>query len=312
MVADTPDDAGRSSVRTPSSADAAKASTVATPGASSPAASTPAATAEDVAGPGRVFAWTVRQNRRALMLWSVAIAAVSAMYASFYPMMEGPEMETLIEGMPEGLVAALGYDRIGTAAGYLESTVYALLGVILMMVFAITYGARVLAGVEEDGSLELEITSGVSRRRVLMERYASLAVHLVSMALAVTVAIALVALGIEMDIGLGGLLAGGLGMFLFALVVGSVTFTVGAATGRRGLALGLGAGFGVLAYLADAFAGMLDDGRWLEALSPFSWYLSGDPLTEGIDVLGFGGLVLLTVAALGVATVTFEQRDLGV
>jgi ABC-2 type transport system permease protein len=292
MVADIPTDADRAAVAAPSSA--------------------PGATADDVAGPGGVFAWALRQNRRALVLWSIAIAAVSAMYASFYPMMDGPDMQSLIDGMPEGLVAALGYDRIGSPAGYLESTVYGLLGVILMMVFAITYGARVLAGVEEDGSLELEVTSGVSRRRILLERFASLAVHLAVMAAAVTIAIVLIAVGIDMDIGTGGLLAGGLGMFLFALTVGSVTFAVGAATGRRGLATGVGAGFGVLAYLADAFAGMLDNGAWLEAVSPFSWYLSGDPLTEGIDVLGFGGLVLLAVVALGVAMTTFERRDLGV
>jgi ABC-2 type transport system permease protein len=292
MVADIPTDADRAAVAAPSSV--------------------PGATADDVAGPGGVFAWALRQNRRALVLWSIAIAAVSAMYASFYPMMDGPDMQSLIDGMPEGLVAALGYDRIGSPAGYLESTVYGLLGVILMMVFAITYGARVLAGVEEDGSLELEVTSGVSRRRILLERFASLAVHLAVMAAAVTIAIVLIAVGIDMDIGTGGLLAGGLGMFLFALTVGSVTFAVGAATGRRGLATGVGAGFGVLAYLADAFAGMLDNGAWLEAVSPFSWYLSGDPLTEGIDVLGFGGLVLLAVVALGVAMTTFERRDLGV
>lgn len=272
----------------------------------------PAATADDIARAGAVFAWTLRQNRRALVLWSLAIAAVSAMYASFYPMMAGPDIETLIQGMPEGLVAALGYDRIGTPAGYLESTVYGLLGVILMMVFAIAYAARVLAGVEEDGSLELEVTSGVSRRRVLLERFASLTAQLAVLAAAVTVAIVLIVVALDMDIAFGGLLAGGLGMFLFALGVGSVTFATGAATGRRGLALGVGAAFGVLAYLADAFAGMLDDGRWLEAISPFSWYLGGDPLVEGIDVVGFGGLLLLGAVALVIATVTFDRRDLGV
>jgi ABC-2 type transport system permease protein len=293
------------------------AETRTTRGSSPEGATTPigpsAATGEDVARSGRVFAWALRQNRRALVLWSVAIAAVSAMYASFFPMMDGPEMESLVEGMPEGLVAALGYDRLGTAAGYLESTVYGLLGVVLMMVFALTYGARVLAGVEEDGSLELEITSAVSRRRVLLERFTSLAVQLAVMATAVTLAMVLIVAGVdEMDVSLGGLLAAGLGLFLFALAVGGNTFAVGAATGRRGLALGVGTAFGVLAYLADAFAGMLDDGRWLEALSPFSWYLSGDPLVEGIDVAGFGGLVLLTAVALTVAMTTFERRDLGV
>lgn len=272
----------------------------------------PAASADDVAAAGTVLAWTLRQNRRAILLWAIAIAAVSAMYASFYNVMDGPEMEALIQGMPEGLVAALGYDRIGSPAGYLESTVYGLLGPILMMVFGITHAARVLAGVEEDGSLELELSSGVSRRRVVLEGYAALVIQLAVLAMATSAAVMVIVMGIDMDVSIGGLVAGGLGMFLFALAVASVAFAVGATTGRRAIGLSAGAGLGVLAFMADAFAAMLDDGRWLEALSPFSWYLSGDPLVEGIDVVGFGGLVALTLVALGVALVTFDRRDLGV
>jgi ABC-2 type transport system permease protein len=271
-----------------------------------------AASASDVAAPGRVLSWVLRQNRRALVLWAIAVAAISAMYASFYTVMGGPEMEGLIEGMPEGLVAALGYDRIGTPAGYLESTVYGLLAPILLMVFGVAFGARVLAGVEEDGSLELELTSGVGRRRVLFERYAALVLQLAVLTLAVSVSIIAIVVAIDMDVTLGGLAAGGLGMFLFALAVSSVAFAAGAVTGRRAIGLSAGAGLGVLAFVADAFAGMLDDGRWLEIASPFSWYLMGDPLVEGVHLGGFGALLVLTVVALVVAVVTFDRRDLGV
>ena len=272
----------------------------------------PAATAEDVAAPGAVLGWALRQNRRATILWAIAVAVVSAMYASFYNVMDGPEMEALIEGMPEGLVAALGYDRIGSPAGYLESTVYGLLGPILLMVFGVTYAARILAGIEEDGGLELELSSGVSRRRVLLERYTAAVLQIAVLALATSLAVGTIVVAMDIDVGFGGLAAGGLGMFLFAVAVASVAFAAGAATGRRAVGLSVGAGLGVLAFMADAFAGMLDDGRWLEAVSPFSWYLSGDPLVEGIDVVGFAGLAALTLVALAVALVTFERRDLGV
>ncbi len=285
-----------------------------TPSASGPSPSVvaPAASSTDVATSGKVLSWVLRQSRRALVLWAVAVAAVSAMYASFYTVMDGPEMSAMIEGMPEGLVAALGYDRIGTPAGYLESTVYGLLGPILLMVFGITLGARVLAGVEEDGSLELELTSGVSRRRVLVERYVALVLQLAALTVAVSVAIMVIVAGIDMEVSFGGLAAAGLGMLLFTLAVASVAFAAGAVTGRRAVGLAAGAGVGVLAFIADAFAGMLDDGRWLEALSPFSWYLMGDPLVEGVHVAGFGGLLAVSVVALAIAVTVFDRRDLGV
>ncbi len=267
--------------------------------------------APGVASLGSVLRWALRQQRRATVGWAVAVAAVSGIYASFFDVIDASEMEALVEGMPEALVTALGYDRLGSAAGFLESTVYGLLGPILILVFGIGYGARVLAGAEEDGSLELELTSAVGRRQVLLERYAALVVQLAILAVAVTAVVLPLVAALDMDVAVGGVLAGGLGLFLLALAVSSVGFAAGAVTGRRVIGLAVGAGVAVAGYLADALAGLLEDGRWLEAVSPFAWYLSGDPLVEGIDVAGFGVLLAVALVALGVAVVVFDRRDLG-
>jgi ABC-2 type transport system permease protein len=74
----------------------------------------------------------LRHLRRSLTLWAIAVAAVAAMYISFYPSIGGTDVEELIENLPEALVTALRYDAIATAAGYLTSTVYGLLGPILL------------------------------------------------------------------------------------------------------------------------------------------------------------------------------------
>ena len=270
------------------------------------------APAPGVAPPGSVLRWVLREQRRSLLLWSLAVAVVSGIYASFFDVMDPSEMDALIGSMPEGLVAALGYDQLGSAAGFLESTVYGLLGPILLLVFGITFAARTLAGGEEDGSLELELTSAVSRRRVVLERYAVLVVQLVVVVAALSIVVVALVVAIDMDVALSGLFAGGLGLFLLVLALSSLTFAAGAATGRRVIGLVVGAGVAVVGYVANALAPLLDDGRWLEAISPFAWYLDGDPLVEGIDVVGFGALALVAVVSLGVAVTTFDRRDLGV
>ncbi len=263
-----------------------------------------------VASLGAVLGWVLRQQRRSLLLWALAVAAVSAIYASFYDVMDMGDLEAIVSGMPDGLVAALGYDQIGTAAGYLESTIYGLLGPALLMVFAITTGARLLAGIEEDGSLELEVTSAASRRQVVLERYLALVVQVTVLVVAVTAVVSAIVLAMDADVAMSGLAAAGLGLWLFVVAVASLTFAAGAATGRRGIALAVGAGVGVLSYIADALAAMWEDGGWLEAISPYSWYLAGEPLIEGVDPAGFGALAALTLVALAVALVGFERRDL--
>ena len=259
-----------------------------------------------------ILAAILRERRRGLLLWAAAVAAISAMYLAFWPAMgTGGEMQALVEGMPEALVTAMGYEGIGTAAGYLESTVYGLLAPILLLVMAIAAGARLLGGEEEDGTLELELAHPVSRRRVVLERMAVLVITvLVATAAVLVVTLVLVPL-LDMDVAAGAIVATSVGLALLVLAFGLLALAVGAATGRRGTALGLSAGLAVVTYVADAVAPLVDWGGWLEALSPFSWYLGADPLTTGWDPAGMALLALVAVAASLVAVRAFEVRDLG-
>ena len=91
-----------------------------------------------------------------------------------------------------------------------------------------------------------------------------------------------------------------------------MTLAAGAITGRRGVALAVGATTAVAAFVADALSGIVARGELLERLSPFSWYLAGDPVAEGIPLLGYTLLGALTFVAWGAALLRFPQRDLGV
>lgn len=265
-------------------------------------------------GPGLAgLRWVVGRQRRSLVLWSVAVAAVSAIYAGFWNLMGDPaEFTALIEGMPDGLVTALGYDAIGTPTGYLESTVFGLLGPVLLLVFGIGFGARVLAGEEEQGTLELEVALPVSRRRVALERFLALEIQLALLTGVLGLVVAGVVVAVDMAVALDGVLAAVLGLFLLTSAIGTVALAAGAVTGRRGIALAVGAGLAVVAFMADALAPLLENGDWLAGVSPFGWYLGGDPLVEGLDLGGNALLLALTGVALLIGVARFERRDLGV
>lgn len=259
-----------------------------------------------------VAGWVLRQQRRAIAGWSLALAIVCAIYVGFWPAMGGADLTGLIEGMPDALVQALGYEGIGTAPGYLDSTIYSMLAPALLLVFAIGSGARILAGQEEDGTLELELALPIDRRRVLLERFVALAVQVLLLAVVVLVVVASMVLTLDMEVAIGGIAAATLGLFLLALAMGTVSLGAGAATGRRTVAVAAGAGLAVASFMADVLAPLVEDGGWLERVSPFAWYLGGDPLLRGIDKAGFGGLLAITVVALAVALPVFARRDLGV
>jgi ABC-2 type transport system permease protein len=277
----------------------------------SPGTEPPSAVEDRTARPGSVLLDVLRDRRRSLFGWSIALAVVSTIYVSFYPLVGEEQMLDMADMIPEDIAAALGYDQLGDAAGYLSATVFGLLGPALLLVFAIGAGARLIAGNEEDGTLELELTHPVARRTVYVERLVGLWTSAAILA-AVTGAVSwLWVVGLDMEVSTIGLLAGTVGLLLLVLAFGTVAFAVGAATGRRAVGLAAGAGLAVAAYMADAI-GPLVGAEWVTTFSPWSWYLGNDPIAEGFDPVGFGLLAALILVAALVGAVSMERRDLGV
>lgn len=273
---------------------------------------TPAAdsrTPSSTAPAGTVLRGVLRSQRRSLVLWCVAIAAVAALYTAFYPSIGGVKFETMMESMPPELIEAMGFQTMASASGYVSGTVYALLGAVLSLVFAIGSGARLVAGQEEDGTLELELSAPVSRTRVYLERLAALWVSV--LALVATVTVVLLLLSAAMDLGLdpGHLLAASLGLLLFAGALGTLALGIGSFTGRRGLALGVASAVAALSYVLAYVGRLVEGGEWLERVSPYHWYIGAEPLTNGVDWGGVGLLVALAVAGAVVGLTAFRSRD---
>jgi ABC-2 type transport system permease protein len=256
-----------------------------------------------------VLGGVLRVQRRTLLLWSLALTGVTLMYVGLYPSFEGVDLTSFTEALPPELNEAFGYDKIDTAAGYLSSTLYGLLGPALLLVFAIGTGARLIAGQEEDGTLELELTGPVNRRRILGERLMALVVDVVVLVGVTTGVTALLVIGLDIDIALGKVLAASTGLLLLVLGFGTLALAVGAVTGRRSVAVGVPAALAVLAFAFDALGPSLD-AHWMSTVSPFSWYLAGEPLATGFDVEGLALLAVVPLVAAVAAFAWFGRRDL--
>jgi ABC-2 type transport system permease protein len=256
-----------------------------------------------------VLAGAMRLQRRALLLWSLALTGVTLMYVGLYPSFAGADLTAFTEALPPELNEAFGYDKIGTPAGYLSSTLYGLLGPALLLVFAIGTGARLVAGHEEDGTLELELTAPVNRRRILGERLTALIIQIVILVAVMADVTALLVIALDIEIALGDLLAASTGLLLLVVGFGTLALAVGAATGRRSVAVGVAAALAVLAFVFDALGPSLG-AEWMTAVSPFSWYLADEPLATGFDVDGLAWLSVIPLVASSVAFTRFGRRDL--
>jgi ABC-2 type transport system permease protein len=172
-------------------------------------------------------------------------------------------------------------------------------------------GARAVAGDEEAGTLDLVLAHPVSRRGLALRR---LGAALTGMAVLAVVLFALmVALRAPFEleaVSISGLLAINIQLALFGATFGALAFAVGAATGRRAAALGVSAGTAVLAYLANSVFPQVAALEWTRTLSPFHWYLGGDPLTDGLQWPGTLALTGTTLVLATAGTYLFTRRDL--
>lgn len=259
-----------------------------------------------------VFGRTLHAERRALIGWSVGIAATVLLELALYPTVRTSDMTKLLDSYPESVKQLFGLTDFSTGTGYVRAELFSLVLPLLVVVFGVLWGSDAVAGEEERGTVELLLANPVTRRQVVLEKTGAvltgLAVVCAVMAAGLVTGNALFSVGISV----GHLLAATVMTLALASVFAVVGLALGAATGHRGLARGVGAALAVAAYLLSALgplASWLKPWRWT---TPWYHALGVDPLSTGLPVLHLAGLCILVVAIAASAAEAFDRRDLAV
>ncbi|MER5635553.1 ABC transporter permease subunit [Kitasatospora sp. NPDC002227] len=251
-------------------------------------------------------------SRRAFLGWALSITAVAAMYSSMWPVMGGNSgLATAIDSFPKALRDAFHLQDYGTVAGYFGSTVFGLLVPILLAVFAVSAGARAIAGDEEAGTLDLVLAHPVGRVQLAVSRWlAVLAAILLAGAVLLLVELAIRVPAGFTDLGMANLAAMVLQLVLFGCCFASIAFGIGAWTGRRTYAIVGGAYLTVVAYLCDSFLPQINGLHWTQYFSPFHWYLGGEPLVNGVQWTHCALLAGVGLAFAAIGIHGFSRRDI--
>jgi ABC-2 type transport system permease protein len=262
----------------------------------------------------RVATKTMRDQRRALVGWGVALGLLVLLQASYFPMIadQAAELEKLMESYPPAMKAFFGeMDDIASGPGYLRAQLFGLMLPLLLLVFAIARGADLVAGEEERGALDLTLSLPVSRRRVVLEKAAGLGGLILLLGLVLWLVLAPADLLFGMGVGAGRVTAGVLMVVLLAWTGGALALAAGSVRGRKGLALSVAAGVMVASYLLTGLARLVPDLEPARPLSLFHHYGNGDALVDGMPWLGALVLLAVTAALLALAAWSFERRDVG-
>jgi ABC-2 type transport system permease protein len=257
----------------------------------------------------------VRDRRRSLFGWAAGISAYILLNNAFFPSFKEEEgLTDLTENLPDSVKALFGFSEvvpIDTPAGYLQAQVFSQLPIFLL-IFAISVGTRALVASEEDGTLELLLANPVSRARAAVERLAGFVILTFALGFATTGVTLATAPAFELveGVSIPGYAAASFGALTLALLFGALAFGVGAATGRRSLALTVAGGTAVATYTLNGLAGSVDAAAPLRFFTPWHWYLGRNMLAQGIAVEALVLPVLLATVFAAIGRFAFQHRDL--
>lgn len=260
-----------------------------------------------------VLGKTLRDLARPLVGWGIGLVLIVVLMAAIWPSMEdifGRDPD-LLAAYPEAMHRLFDLEQMATGAGFMNAELFSIVLPAMFIGFGIARGARLVAGEEQDGSLEVVLVSRVPRTRLLLEKAAGLALGLLALGGVVFLAVAGSSPAVGMDIPVAHTAVGALAMVLIGLQHGWLALAVGAATGRRAVAVTVATAVAVAGYLLHILGALVDAIEPWQPLSPFTQAIGEGPVSGTVPA-GFGWLALTAVVVLALSLPLFDRRDVAI
>lgn len=254
---------------------------------------------------------TLWQGRRGILGWLAGIAAITLLYASSYHSVSGAKAAAL-NHYPASLKQALNLQDLSSPAGYLNSTVFGIPLLLLTTVLAISTAARAVAGDEDSGALDLWLSYPVSRSQLVLGRLLSMVATLALLASVLFLEVTALRRPASLRVDIGDLAASCLTWLLFASCLAALALLASASLGRRSTTLAVTSALALVAYLCDSFLPLVTGLGWTRSVSPYYWFLGGNPLENGLQARHCGLLLAVTAIAALLAARRLDSRDVRV
>lgn len=258
---------------------------------------------------GDVLAKTLRDQRRAIAGWGAGIVATVAIMAALWPSVREMFDDEMLADFPEVMQRLFDLETMATAAGFFNIELFSIVMPAVLIAYGIGRGSRLVAGEEQDGTLELVIVTPVSRSRILLDKAAGLAIGTAALGAALGVTIVVASAVVGMAIPTTHVAIGAVAMILIGVQHGWLALAVGAATGRRALAIAVAGVWAVSGYLLHVLGALVDAVAPWQRLSPFTQAIGAGPVSGDVPI-GFVWLAVSSIAFVAAALPLFERRDI--
>ncbi|MDY0339908.1 MAG: ABC transporter permease subunit [Coriobacteriia bacterium] len=270
--------------------------------------------ADRLAGSSRVSSiWlkTASEHQIALVSACSYMFFVQLILGPFYTALPRSAMDMLAQ-LPEGmdvLFAFFGGGDMSTPEGFFQIETFGMMAPIMVMLVTIAVGANAVAGEEAKRTMGLLLANPIKRSRIIVEKAWTMVFYA---SIVGVVAFAGTVLGsalAELEMSTWNIAATCILLTLLGIVGGALALAIGSGTGRKGAAVWGATGVMVGLHVLNSIGAISDSMSGVSKLSPFYYYLGGDPLNSGLDWGNVLVLVAIAIVLIGVSFPLFQRRD---
>lgn len=250
----------------------------------------------------------LRLRRRSTIWYATGMAAYTLVVVVLYPSFRH---QTSLNSLSGSTAAALFgiTGKLTSPGGWLNANIYGNFFPLIVLLLTVGYGAAAVAGQDEDGTLALVATLPIRRRAIVLQKAAAMTVQVLPLAAGVAVCV-VIGRGFQLSISPVDTIAVSAAVVLMGLDFGLITMAVGVVTGKRGTALGAGAGLAAASYLVSSLASTISIIRPGRYLSLLYWSAGNDQISRGVSAIDFAVLFGVGLAVLAAAMTAFGRADL--
>lgn len=254
---------------------------------------------------------TFRDKRFFILGWVLGLALLSYTITILYPTFNSTMLDEMAESIPAAMQGFIGeLANLKQLDGYIGSQVFEINLPIFIFVFAVLIAVGLTVTEEDKGQLRTLIALPISRRKILLAKWASIASLSLLVSLATIVGVYLGLWQINESMNTADMLNLTLILWLLTTTIATLIFAVGLATGSRALTITTGVVIAAGSYLLTTFAQgveWLQDYEWLSILYYFPAPEIAAGTVEANNIFVYLGLLL---AALIATLIFFPRRDI--
>lgn len=268
--------------------------------------------ADRLAGTARVsHIWVKTASEHQVLLYIAAsgMFVMTVIIGPMYNLIED-SLKTLGDSIPEELMALFGGGNMSTPEGWYQVEMFGLMLPIATITVAVVVGTAAIAGEENKNTMGLLLANPVRRSTVILQKTGTMVLFAAIVGAAAFLGTMAGSLLGDLGLDVRNVAAASALGTLLGLVFGAIALALGAATGRTQIAAYGATGLAVVSFVANGFLPLSDSLEGLARFQPFYYYLTSDPLNNGMDWAHAGVLAGLIVVFVSAALALFQRRDL--